>query len=39
MNNARMSGPQSAQNEIKLAELRQRVLEISDLRAASALLS
>ena len=39
MNNARMSGPQSAQNEIKLAELRQRLLEISDLRAASALLS
>ena len=40
MNNARCRRPRSAPSEIKqLAELRQRLLEISDLRAASALLS
>src|SRR5262249_11920418 len=31
--------PQSASAEVKLAELKRRLLEISDLRAASALLS
>jgi len=34
-----VSGPQSASTEIKLAELRERLLEIKDLSAASALLS
>jgi carboxypeptidase Taq len=39
MNNARCRRPQSASTEIKLAELRGRLAEISDLSAASALLS
>jgi carboxypeptidase Taq len=34
-----MSGPKSASTEIKFAELKQRLHEISDLRAAGALLS
>ena len=38
MDNAKHK-PQSASAEIKLAELRRRLLEISDLRAAGAVLS